>query len=355
MIQEKDINPYRYLTMAKILRFWKDFEQSRVYYEKAIKVGPDFDDLYYQYGLELQQEKKHDIALTKFQKADELSAVPNATYLMEIAYSHQQLKHVSEADEFYLKAIENDDNDASIRYYYGKFLKEEERYKQGLEQLLAATKITPESAEYTLYVAYFYEKLGDKDNANMYYHKAMELDKGSNGKYYTWYGQFLVDELRDYEQAKAYFTKAMKVDPKSFSVYYQFAKLLRDHDRDYIKAKEYYLKIFDLNNGSNKYHASYGYLLYLMGEYDDAMKHILLEMKEDDSNHWAYYYHALVNNVQGNHKEAEESLAKAADLITKNKDKKTALNHLKVIKSANELNQDLHEKYERMIVSKMFD
>ena len=138
------------------------------------------------------------------------------------------------------------------------------------------------------------------------------------------------------------------------TICYKLAIVFRDNLKDYEKSQKYYLKCLEMEQKAKvkkeTVNGSCGYLLYLMSEYEEAMKHILLGFKEEEnSNGWTYYYHALVLNVTDKQKKAEESLKKAVESLKH--DENTVINHLKVMKAANDLNQELHEQFGKMIVT----
>ena len=87
----------------------------------------------------------------------------------------------------------------------------------------------------------------------------------------------------DLGNAKLYFEKAIEIDPNEGDSYYQYAKFLRDYAKDYKESEKNYLKAFELNDEESS-HGSYGYLLYLMGDYDKAMKHVEMELYQSCGN-----------------------------------------------------------------------
>ena len=76
------------------------------------------------------------------------------------------------------------------------------------------------------------------------------------------------------------------------------------NQRDYEKSSVYYKKCVEMKGVSGYVHASYGYLLYLMKEYDEARKYLNLALVENKKKNcdlcWAYCYYGLLEYDQGN-------------------------------------------------------
>ena len=101
----------------------------------------------------------------------------------------------------------------------------------------------------------------------------------------------------------------------------------RDFAKDFEKAEIYYLKALEIDHNTPAINGSYGYLLYLMGDYEKAMKYIEKELKINKRNKWAYFYHGLLNKIQGNDEIAEKELLRAISVMVCT-DKHETLKHL---------------------------
>ena len=82
------------------------------------------------------------------------------------------------------------------------------------------------------------------------------------------------DALQDYEQPKFDLPGAAEIDL----------------DETY-----YYLKCLEINPRDNESaNGSYGYLLYLMGQYNEGLKYIKIELEIGDDDIWPFVYGLII-------------------------------------------------------------
>ena len=383
LVKSERTDGYCYYAMAKICYQWKEYEHCQSLLEISIKKAPysrKYRD-YYHLGLTLQAQKKHDLALTHFIKS--YNRHSSARSALEVGYSYHQLKNYKQAEQYYLKAINFDAKKSRYHYYYGCLLKEMKNYTKAVTEfdaaingntrtseqwmitrsllhsascyhelgdsrnasrLLDECKAKPNSAECCLQIANFYKECKDMDNAQLYHLRAIEVDNGQNSKYCNHYGLFLNSIVGDYEAAKVYFLKAIEINPKNFNLYYNVAVTLRDNIKDYKESEKYYLMGLELNDKC--YNGSYGYLLYLMGRYQDSLKYIVKGIELEEDNYFTHYYHALINNVFGKSGEANLSILRSVSLIT-SQNGDAVLKHLNTMENCNPLSTELHQRFKK--------
>ena len=143
------------------------------------------------------------------------------------------------ADGSYQRAIESDPNCKIYKIWYGCMLEGKvEKFEEALKQFQDFLDI-------------------EADNIRWIYRC----------------GQCLM-KLGKYQQAKTYYDKAIEIAPDKVQPYFRYAKELRDGKRDYKESEKYYLKSLEIDDKQQYVRGSYGYLLYLMGEYEKAMKYV---------------------------------------------------------------------------------
>ena len=148
--------------------------QERENLEKQISEAYDKDD-----------QKKLLPLVTKY-----VNEFPNnADYLNKLGVLYDNLDNYSEAEKWYLKAIESG---SSLAYFYlGRAYVESEEYKKGLDSLLEYNKILKEILmgnpyymdyvpEYFYWTAEAYYGLGDYKNAKNWYLIAIDYIKQDN-------------------------------------------------------------------------------------------------------------------------------------------------------------------------------
>ena len=111
-------------------------------------------------------------------------------------------------------------------------------------KLLLALEQAPDSPNVNASMAYFMEKIGEMDDAQRYYEKAMSLS-GENGPQLNNYGTFLC-RRGDYQQAERYFLKAVKdIQYENSAGAYENAGLCAMVIPDYSKATKYFNKALE--------------------------------------------------------------------------------------------------------------
>ena len=217
-----------------------------------------------------------------------------------------------------------------------------------MDQFAKAMEIKSDEPDYLIGYARCCEHLKDFENAHTYYLKAIAMDDGKTQKGCNFYARFLRLYVGDVDTATFYLKKAMEIEPMNADSYLEYAKLLRDNLRDYDEAEKYYLKVLEINDEHYEVNGSYGYLLYLKGDYDKAMEYIEKELRLDldDKNKWAHFYHGLLNKTMGNDEKAEEELLKADELV---RHKDDMMEYLRLMNAADPLNGDYYTRFETLI------
>ena len=128
--------------------------------------------------------------------------------------------------------------------------------------------------------------------------------------------------------------------------------MYRDSIKDYKESPKYYMKCLEINKRDYGTNGSYGYLLYLMSEYDKALNHIEIELDLEDNNNWAHFYQALVYNAIDEHELEEIALWKALSQC-KTTELKEDLQHLQRVRESNENMKMFIGNFRNMMMNKM--
>ena len=202
----------------------------------------------------------------------------------------------------------------TLHYDYGVFLSDQQKYGAALHHFLKslemAIEIYPEgyysgwneaTERYSNKIAVCYQSLNDSENTKKYFMTTIEKQKNVT-------------------------TEA--------ELHYNLALMFRDKIRDYTESEKHYQKSMLLGHRTS--HGSYGYLCYLMGDHQAAIKHITKGIEYNKKNCYLHFYHGLVHRALGNDMEANQCLTKAVALVMKlEKDSmKRFSRHLDVMASA---------------------
>ena len=164
------------LNLARIYRVQKKFDDAILLLREAIKIEPDFEELYNEAGLVYFDSELYDEAINFFNKAlEKKHKYPEASTNLAIAYQKkgQLAKAISQLED----TIAKDENFAGAHYNYGNALIYNGFYDKAIAHLKKAIELDPKFAEayYSLGKAYAHKNLFDEaENA---YKKALELRK----------------------------------------------------------------------------------------------------------------------------------------------------------------------------------
>ena len=242
-------------------------------------------------------------------------------------------------------------------YYWSKeyawFLREIEEYGMALAYSKKAASLNWNKNTITD-IALCYNHINDGINAEKYYKKALQFAP-NNASCHRKYVRFSL-ENGYYQGAKQVIKsakKALELDPLDCRSWYLYATLLRDHILDYDRAEMYYLRYMKMKKLDTN--ASYGYLLYLMGRYEEASKHIKMRYIEDNQGEqgiWQNVYFAVLNEKLGNKEIAEESVIYAAECVkTKFKSKKVK-KELKLLEMNDKNDISVYKRFQQLLSDK---
>ena len=160
----------------------------------------------------------------------------------------------------------------------------------------------------------------------------------------------LYRKMKDYKNAKINYDQAIAADLikplyNGGNLYFECATMLRDDVQNYTESEKYYLNLLERNSRFSRCNGAYGYLLYLMGKYDEAMKYIEVEL-EVSRFHWAYIYRALVNYKKGLHLFVKDDMLKGVKKIKLNTVHERSLERIQSMKRRD---ADTEEFYDRLM------
>jgi len=255
----------------------------------------------------------------------------------------------NKADTSYRKAIELDSDSVHYRYFYGLFLQQRRKYVAALEHFLAAKEARPDEPKYVFEVAFTMQMLRRWDMAAVHFSTAVQLAP-KQAAYHRMYAQLLSSEMGELQKAKGHYLKAIELEPTICDHRYWFATHLRDDYREYEEAEKQYISCLELDPHDAGVHGSYGYLLYLMREYEKAKLH--LEIAVDANGQrvisvWSFYYMSLVHRALGDEGEADQWMEEAVRHCVVSDD--VFKKYFDRIKAADPQNMDHHVKFERLV------
>ena len=138
-----------------------------------------------------------------------------------------------------------------------------------------------------------------------------------------------------------YLVKSIQANPENSLSYFLLAWMYQNNCRNYNESQKWYLKCLEIDDKHEGLNSSYGYLLYLMGRYEQALKYVNIEMKLYPKTDviWPYIYAALLHKTFGSD-ETAEIMAWRAIILFKREDYRQNLSYLKKVIDNDTLNRD---------------
>ena len=326
---------------------------------KDLNLSPENKSLQEQhslFGISIECKGNHEYfisykILTLLTKCDETESY----YHCLLGSLLKDMNMIKEATYHLQTAITLDPHIPEHRYDFGLLLKKQAEYQLALEQFLKCKEmdLSSQSVEsrFVFQCAYCYMKLGQNELANAEFLQLLSIEP-QKSIYNEYYARFLCKSLKDYPSARKYFEIGIALEPDNILRYYRYGLMLRDYMCDYQGAKKQYLKCLKMDK--TKYNASYGYLLYLMGEYEKGLRYIEIDLSVNDGYKWPNFYHGLVNKTLGNDEIAEKSLLKAVEgtKITKTYNLEFMMEEVNIMKKSDGLNGDYYERFQELLNEK---
>ncbi len=227
------------------------------YYQLTIKLDEKNQDAYINLAQAYQQQKDLAQAKNILTKAKDL--FPQNTLIpKQIASINAEM--------------------TSTLYAQASELFNKKRFKEAIELY---QKITPATAESLLSIGACYQSLDDNTNAAQFYEKSFEMDtKNSDTAYYT---ALAYSNIENFEKAKLFAKKALEINSKNQNAQELLAYVIEQENTEIMdKALEHIDK----------------------EEYKEALTLLNKAIEQDDSDANAYYYRAMIYDIQKDYNRA---------------------------------------------------
>lgn len=268
-------NPQLLARVAKIYSNIGDKAKALDFYDMAIKSDPSYTEPYI---------AKAQILLMDFNKVKDLDQILVVLeklgkdrypyHLIKAIIDHKNADYNSAAEHFRIAEEKNSAGDERVYFFYGEFLKDQQKYAEASDMLRRAYKADPENYDYMQsYIDSLEKEKKWKSVISMLESKTF-LEKRKYKSYASLANAYL--HTKEYEKALAAINHALELNTQNTYVYY-------------LKAK----------------------ILYTMGRYDEAEKEIDTAVVIDMKNFENYMLYARVLSKRGDYKGAVEKIEAA--------------------------------------------
>jgi len=329
-------NNYASLLMSD---FFKEYDLSKKYFEKAIELNPRYSEAYNNFGLLLTNDyfKEFELAKKYYEKAIELNPIYTDAYNnLATLYTNDYFKEYNLAKLFYEKTIALNSTKSDSYYNYANLLINDylKKYELARKNYEKAIELNPNNIlaynnlAYLLTNDYFKEFELAKD----YFEKVIKLKPDYAIAYYNLANLLVNNYYKLYDKARMCFEIAIQINTNYVNAYYNLALLLHnDYFKEYELAKKYYEKTIELNS---KHSDAYNNLASLLQ--NDYFKKYDLAKK--------YYETSIRLNTN-----SSETFNNFAILLTKNYFKEYELAKI-YYEKAIELNPNITQFYNNLAI-----
>ena len=253
MAKDRPTDPQNYYFLGSLAFDGQDFGKAAEYYERAIKLNPEFEPVYYDLagvniarnrpeqalsvldqarqkfkqlnftlefytGVAHAQLEKYSEALSHLVSAELLGKTTEPARLNHIFYyqlgsTHERMGDISQAVKAFRKALEISPEYPDAMNYLGYMWAERgENLEEAKDLIARAIKIEPENAAFLDSMAWVLFKLGQPREALPYMEKAISFTEEADPTLYDHLGDIHL-ALKNYPQARDAYEKALATRP----------------------------------------------------------------------------------------------------------------------------------------------
>ena len=196
----------------------KQFSDAQKDVDEALKIKPEFGDLYFTKSLIYLKNKQYDDAIAWGKEGLKLKPTDDGL-MMNILKANSFKKNHDEVIRLTDSLISNGATSAKVFNMKGEALSSQKKYKEAIVIYSKVIETDPRNvhALYSRAVASAYEKDFEGSLADM--NRAIDLDTTARWIGYNNIGFFIKFEQKDYEGAIEYFNKAIQLQPNSSNAY----------------------------------------------------------------------------------------------------------------------------------------
>ncbi len=222
------------------------FSASEKMFYQALEINSDNKDIYYYLARTHEENQNYSMAISYYNRYYSFSK--ETDILVHIGYLYGSQKNYSRAFEYFRKASKIDPENPSPYFFMGLVNIWEEKYKPAKVNILTAISKKKTEEAYYFYLAVANEKLGEIDNAIANLREAIKHNPLS-ARAYNYLGYIYAEKNMNIAEAFSLITKALEYEPE---------------------------------NGA--YLDSLGWIYYRKGEYESALKYLLIAEEKLDEN-----------------------------------------------------------------------
>ena len=239
------------------------------------------------FGLLAMNEGNFDLSRQYFERALEIdpksvTASNNYAYILHKFFDQTD----SVVEEMYLYSLKMDPDSLATLRNYSDFLLEKSHYRTALTYLEKIVDLEPIDGSSHLTLGYIYSRVtNDYGKARIHYEAAI-LNSIESAEMYCDYAEILYKQFDEKDQADKYFQKSIEIDNDQPEIFYAYACFLEDAYEDLAGAKKNYEKAIELEPENDMIYTNFGTFLMntKLGTVEEATFHFNEALKINPKN-----------------------------------------------------------------------
>ncbi len=195
----------------------KQPKQAITCFEEALKLEPNNFQFLQDISSILFEYKCFEESIPYLERIAEIDPESASNWNL-LAFCHLRSGHYSKAESLFKKALELDDQDATINFDVGMFYKNQGQSKKALEYLKKASELNHNDDFVWFMLGHAYQNLGMSDKAIETYRIALDVNPHNDS---VWNNLGLeYGRQQDYKKAIESYKRAIQIDDKSGTVWH---------------------------------------------------------------------------------------------------------------------------------------
>ena len=275
-------NPQLLARVAKIYSNIGDKAKAIEFYDLSIKSDPSYIEPYIAKAqilmLDFDKVKELDQILVVLEK---LGKDRYPYHLIKAIIDHKNADYKSASEHFKIAEEKNSAADERVHFFYGEFLKDQEKYAEATKMLLKAYKADPGNYDYMQSYVDSLEKEKKWQSVISELEQKTFVEKKMYKSYASLANAYF--HVKDYEKALAAVNRALELDSQKTSIYYLKAKILYTMER-YSEAEKEIDTAVVLDMKSFENYMLFARILLKLGDHRGALEKIEAAEKLDPSD-----------------------------------------------------------------------
>ncbi|KAM3145859.1 hypothetical protein pb186bvf_002154 [Paramecium bursaria] len=280
-----------FILLADLLEKLERYPEAIIQYEQLIKLNPQNSEHFIKKSLIQQKLGSLDQSIVTLKEGLQLNP-KNADLYNELGLAYDQQKQYNEAIRMFDAAIELDNNNSDYYLNKGQLLYDNNQFLKALDDLESAIQLDPKlMRHYSIKVNFTillkgkaYHKLQQYKEAVLMYDKAISIDS-ENAEYYFKKGKSL-EELQEYQDARQAYNQSLKLDPND--EVYNCKGVMFQKMGNHQAAIQMFDKAINLNSNEPIFYFNKAQSFKNTDDYDNAVIMYNQAIKFDPEDHQFY-------------------------------------------------------------------